>query len=533
MKIVIDTNVVAWAVTFRGMKNVAKESETMKRILVAFLIVTLFYPFSAFGEIQIITHSVKQSFGGSQSPDDARIAAVAKAKREALELAGTYVESTTVVKNARVAKDEILALAAGVLKAEVVSQKNYTTGDAFGIEVTVRVAVDTSVLEVRLKKVLDDRSHLAELTQARAREKELLEKISSLEGENRKSGKSKQKLATLKKEFAVSSQGLTAIEWFDKALALWADGKFSDLQKAIEYSQKAIQLKPDYADAYNYRGSTYMDLGQLQSAIQDYDTAIRIKPDLAKAYSNRGNAYAKLGQVQKAIEDYDAAIRLIPDGAMFYGNRGLAYGRLGQHQQAIQDYDTAIRLKPDFAMAYGYRGYAYADLGQYQRAIQDYDTLIRLKPDDANTYANRGFAYSALKQYQRAIQDYDTAIRLKPDDANTYANRGLAYSVLKQYQRAIQDYDTLIHLKPDDVMAYMAYIVRGGTYYSLKQYQRAIQDYDTAIRLKPDDAAAYISRGLAYISSGNSQEGCRSLNRACELGDCISYESEKRTGSCR
>ncbi|MBU4371350.1 MAG: hypothetical protein KKD68_05600, partial [Proteobacteria bacterium] len=89
----------------------------MKRILIAFLIVSLLYPFSAFGEIQIITHTVKQPFGGSQSPDDARIAAVAKAKREALELAGTYVESTTVVKNAQVEKDEILALTAGVLTA--------------------------------------------------------------------------------------------------------------------------------------------------------------------------------------------------------------------------------------------------------------------------------------------------------------------------------------------------------------------------------------------------------------------------------
>jgi hypothetical protein len=70
----------------------------------------------------IITHAVKQPFGGSQSPDDARIAAVAKARREAPELAGTYVESTTVVKNAQVEKDEILALTAGVLKAKVVSQ---------------------------------------------------------------------------------------------------------------------------------------------------------------------------------------------------------------------------------------------------------------------------------------------------------------------------------------------------------------------------------------------------------------------------
>ena len=162
----------------------------MKCILVAFLIFILLYPLSAFGEIQIITHAVKQPFGGSQSPDDARIAAVAKAKREVLELAGTYVESTTVVKNAQVEKDEILALTAGVLKAEVVSQKNYTTDDAFGIEVAVRVEVDTAVLEARLKKVLEDKPHLEQLKQARAREKELLEKIALLEKENQKPGKS-------------------------------------------------------------------------------------------------------------------------------------------------------------------------------------------------------------------------------------------------------------------------------------------------------------------------------------------------------
>ena len=90
----------------------------MKTILATFLILLLLIPVSTFGEIQTITHTVKQPFGGSQSPDDARISAVAKAKREALEMAGIYIESLTVVKNSQVDKDEILALAAGVLKAE-------------------------------------------------------------------------------------------------------------------------------------------------------------------------------------------------------------------------------------------------------------------------------------------------------------------------------------------------------------------------------------------------------------------------------
>ena len=267
----------------------------MRIILGIFLTVLLLLPVEAFGEIQIITHTVKQPFGGSQSPDDARIAAVAKAKREALELAGTYVESTTVVKDAQVEKDEILALTAGVLKAEVVSQKNYTTGDAFGIEVTVRVEVDTAVLEARLKKVLEDRTHFEQLKQARAREKELLEKIAALEKENRKSGKSKQKSANLKKEFQTASRGLTAVDWYNKAVDLWGDEKFTDPGKAIEYLNEAIRLKPDYAAAYSNRGTAYFNLGQYQRAIQDLDTAIRLKPDDADAYENRGIAYIRSG----------------------------------------------------------------------------------------------------------------------------------------------------------------------------------------------------------------------------------------------
>jgi tetratricopeptide (TPR) repeat protein len=400
----------------------------MKRILVAFLIVTLFYPLSAFGEIQIITHAVKQPFGGSQSPDDARIAAVAKAKREALELAGTYVESTTVVKNAQVEKDEILALAAGVLKAEVVSQKNYASEDAFGIDVVVKVVVDTSVLEERVKKLLQDKTHLTQLIDAQKKEKELLQKVAQLEQENRKLTANKQSTQKLKKEFQQASQGLTAVEWFYKAHALWDGGKYTDPKKVVEYLNNAIKLQPKDADAYGNRGTAYAELGQYQHAIEDYNEVIRLKPDYAIAYGNRGTAYADLGQHQRAIEDYNKAIRLQPNDAYTFNNRGIAYRNLGQYQHAIEDYNEVIRLKPDYADAYIGRGLVYGNLGQYQRAIEDYNKAINLQPALAIAYNNRGNGYGKLGEYQRAIEDFNKAISLQPNDADAYNNRGIAYS---------------------------------------------------------------------------------------------------------
>ena len=236
----------------------------MKTILATLLTALLLLPVSAHGEIQTITHTVKQSFGGSQSPDDARISAVAKAKREALEMAGTYIESLTVVKNYQVDKDEILALAAGVLKAEVVSQENYHTKDAFGIDVVVKVVVDTSVLDERVKKLLQDKTHLTQIKDTQKREKELLLRVAKLEEENRKLTAKNQSTQKLKKEFQQAAQGLTAVDWFYKSEALWDGEKCTDPKKAIEYLNNAIKLQRDFAFAYGNRGlltSTCANIG--------------------------------------------------------------------------------------------------------------------------------------------------------------------------------------------------------------------------------------------------------------------------------
>ena len=400
----------------------------MRNIIAVFLTILLLLPFSAFAEILTVTHTVKQTFGGGQSPDDARISGIALAKREALEKAGTYIESLTIVQNSKVEKDEILALTAGVLKAEVVSQKNYASDDAFGMEIVVNVVVDTSVLEERVKKQLQDRTHLAQLKDTQKREKELLRKVAQLEEENRKLTANKQSTQKLKKEFQQTSQGLTAVDWFNKAYALWDGQKYTDAKKAIEYLNNSIKLQPDAASAYSNRGCVYVGLGQQQLAIEDFNESIRLQPDDGMDYNNRGGAYYKLGQYQRAIEDFNKAISLQPDLAQAYYNRGNAYDKyLSEQQLAIEDYNNAIRLKADYTLAYNNRGLAYGELGQYERAIEDYNNAISLQPDLAMVYVNRGGVYVKQGQYQRAIEDFNKAIRLQHDYASAYVSRGVAY----------------------------------------------------------------------------------------------------------
>jgi tetratricopeptide (TPR) repeat protein len=403
----------------------------MCKIIVSIFLVLTFLCSPAIGEIITVTHTVKQTFGGSQSLDDARISTITKAKREALEMASTYIESLILVQNFKVEKDEILALTAGILKAEVISQKIYTTDDADGIEIVANVVVDTSVLEERVKILLQDRTHMAELKETQKREKELLRRVAQLEEENRKLSLYRQSTEKLEEQFQQTSQDLMALDWVDKSLALFAGGKFTDPQKAIEYLNKAIKLQPDAADVYFIRATAYYDLGQPQLAIKDYNEAIRLKPDYASAYYNRGNAYASFRQYERASKDYNEAIHLEPNYAMAYYSLGNAYLKLGQPQRAIEDYNEVIRLEPNYASAYYSQGNAYASLRQYERASKDYNEAIRLEPNYAMAYYNRGNAYLKLGQPQRAIEDYNEAIRLEPNYAMAYYNKACCFALQK------------------------------------------------------------------------------------------------------
>jgi hypothetical protein len=190
-------------------------------------------------DVQSYTKTVRQVFVGGQSPDSAATYALARAKREALEEAGTYLESMTVVRNAAVASDEILALAAGILKSEIVTRKNFMEGELFGIEVTAKVDVDTSVLERRVKALLSDRSSLDEIKKLRLREGELLARVHDLEEKNRLLLKSPDKKA--EKDLAASFGELTG-ELDDVGRLL--DAKFAAIARDLaEIKETATRIE--------------------------------------------------------------------------------------------------------------------------------------------------------------------------------------------------------------------------------------------------------------------------------------------------
>jgi len=91
-------------------------------------------------------------------------------------------------------------------------------------------------------------------------------------------------------------------------------------------------------------GKTYLGLGNYQQAIEDFDRAIELDPEFAEAYWGRGKTYHGLGNYQRAIEDFNRAIELDPEFAEVYWDRGKTYNELGSRQQALEDWKAAAKL---------------------------------------------------------------------------------------------------------------------------------------------------------------------------------------------
>ena len=259
----------------------------------------------------------------------------------------------------------------------------------------------------------------------------------------------------------------------------WGE-KLKWYERAIVHYTEALELKPDFPECYNNRGSVYADAGNFDRAIRDHTVAIKLKHDYAAAYNNRGIVYFHKRTFDKAIQDYRKAIELKSDYASAYNNLGAVYSKQGKYERAIQHYNTVVKLNPDFIDGYNNRGIAYYDKGDLDKAIKDFDKVIELDPNEAKVYSNLGAAYLRKGDFDRAIQNHNTAIKLDPGFAGFYSNRGEAWLPLKQWEKARADLTFARNAGVDIITSFH------NDYESIEDFERR---YDIQL---PEDIAAML-----------------------------------------
>lgn len=204
-------------------------------------------------------------------------------------------------------------------------------------------------------------------------------------------------------------------------------------QLAINYLDRALAAKPDFAEAHSNRGNALQALNRFDEALASFDQALRFKPDFAEAHNNRGNALQALKRFDEALVSYNQALRIKPDYAEAYDNRGSVLQELKRFDDALASHDQALRIKPDFAEAYSNRGIALQALRRFEEALASCNQALQLKPDYAEAHYNQGIALQKLRRLHDALASYDQALRIRPDHADSHWNQSLCRLQLGDY----------------------------------------------------------------------------------------------------
>jgi tetratricopeptide (TPR) repeat protein len=157
------------------------------------------------------------------------------------------------------------------------------------------------------------------------------------------------------------------------------------------------------AEEYFKQGIACYDHGDYGRAIEFCNKAIELKPHNAKAYYNLGNSYYNQGDYARAIESLNEAIKLKPKFIYAHICLGIAYFKHSDYVKAIESYNEGIKIKPDLTYAHIFLGIAYFKQGDYVKAIESYNEGIKLDPDDANIY------YSLIESCKNEKYEYVNA----------------------------------------------------------------------------------------------------------------------------
>ncbi len=155
------------------------------------------------------------------------------------------------------------------------------------------------------------------------------------------------------------------------------------VNKAIGYHSRAIELFPEYHDAYGSRGLAYFRTGKYDQAYDDYQKALKHRPNDDKVLSNLGFIYFLRQQLDSAETVYRKSVSLNPRFIDARRNLGAVLAMKKRFPEAIEQWQEGLKYEPENATLLQYIGSAYNDMG---------------RPDEAKPWLDRAAAAAGKKQ---------------------------------------------------------------------------------------------------------------------------------------
>jgi predicted O-linked N-acetylglucosamine transferase (SPINDLY family) len=193
-------------------------------------------------------------------------------------------------------------------------------------------------------------------------------------------------------------------------------------EDALANYQKAVAIKPNYAEAQNDLGTLYERRNETDLAFACYEQAVRAKPSFAPARYNLGVQLKRRGQLAQAVDCLRAGTQSWPQSAEMWFELGAALKLLERFPEAIAALRQAVRIKPDSPAVHNVLGNALHLQGDLGSARQCYQRAVELDPSFAEGWNNLGSALWSQGNIHEALTHYRHAVSLNPSWSGAHSN---------------------------------------------------------------------------------------------------------------
>ena len=188
-----------------------------------------------------------------------------------------------------------------------------------------------------------------------------------------------------------------------------------DTENTTRNSTEIVDLKVQ--SHYNL-GLAYYHGGKTGKATAAYQKAIELEPNFADAYGGLGVIYWRSGDLDAAIRHCQKAIKIAPENIEFHQNLTRIYWQKGMYDRAEVGYRILLELNPSDENALHHLGIILLSKQEYDEAVSCFQKVLQLNPDSALTHGALGAAYYRLEEEGPAIHEFQEVLRLDPQNQN-------------------------------------------------------------------------------------------------------------------
>ena len=220
---------------------------------------------------------------------------------------------------------------------------------------------------------------------------------------------------------------LTAWDCYIRAIAAYHKMTKDDIDQAISLLEQAIEVEPEFANAYALLGCCHAQIGA------------------------RGWVQPVRGAFEEARHSTEKAVRLAPSSPE--ANHALAFvlNMVGDPEKAALVARRAIKLNPNFAEAHAALGHALVLCGDLEGALAACHRAERGNPRDSRgswLLDTMGHAYFFLGDYDKAIEVSKKALHEDPSLYGAIVTLICSYAQLGRKEEAQRSVDELLRLIP-------------------------------------------------------------------------------------